>query len=121
MPALTSYDRPAAIGSVTIANAASLSDAMDLQGARLVGIRMPATWTAAGLTFQVSEDGTNFVDLYNSAGEVAYTTAAGSRGLSFLAEDFLGWRYVKVRSGTAASPVNQGGARTLILIGASLA
>jgi hypothetical protein len=119
MAALTSFEYPYAIGSVTIANGASLSDLLDLQGSALAGVQFPAAWTAAGVAFEVSADGTTFQPLYNSAGEVAYSTsaAAASRSLSVNGEDFLGWRYVKVRSGTSGSPVNQGAARVLVLTG----
>ena len=116
----TVYDYPAAVGTVTILSGASLSDAQDLQGCRLTGIRMPASWTAASLTFQVSEDGTNFVNLYNLNGEVTYSTGA-SYGVSFNAEDFLSWRYIKVRSGTSGAAVTQGADRTLVLVGSALA
>ena len=119
--AVTSYTYPTAIGTATIANAASLSDAVDLQGCRLTGLRFPAAWTAASVTFQVSEDDVTYGDLYNDSGEVTYSTAAASRCISLLAEDFLSWRYVKVRSGTSGAAVNQGADRTLVLVGSALA
>lgn len=116
----TAYDYPVAVGTVTILSGASLSDAQDLQGCRLTGLRMPALWTAASLTFQVSEDGTNYLNLYNLNGEVTYPTGA-SYGVSFNAEDFLSWRYVKVRSGTSGGAVAQGADRVLTLVGSALA
>lgn len=116
----TVYEYPSALGTVTIPNAGSLSEGQDLQGARLTGIRMPAAWTAASLTFQVSVDGVNYVNLYNLNGEVTYATGA-SYGISLNAEDFLSWRYVKVRSGTAGGAVAQGADRVLTLVGSALA
>lgn len=102
--------------SVTIANGASLSGVADLTGFMLAGIQMPAAWTAASLTFQVSIDGTTYTDMYATDGtEVTVTGAAASRFLAFVPSDFAGARYLKVRSGTTGSPVNQGAARTLIL------
>ena len=43
--------------TATIGTGASLSQQIDLGAMTLVGIVMPASWTAAGLTFQVSADG----------------------------------------------------------------
>jgi hypothetical protein len=119
MAALTSYQHPLAIGPVTILSGASLSDSIDLQGARPVSLRLPAAWTAASITFQASEDGITFGDLYNALGEVTYPAAA-SRFISLTPQDFLGCRAIKVRSGTAGTPVNQGADRTIVVTGASI-
>lgn len=57
--------------TVTIANGQSLSSAVDLRqhlDEVPVALRMPSAWDAADLTFQGSEDGTNFANLYLSAG-----------------------------------------------------
>ena len=105
--------------TATIANGESLSGAVDLteQGKRLLGIQMPAAWTEAGLTFQASAGGSTYVDLYMGAAELAIPTVVAS---SFVilpsANDFLGLRYLKIRSGTTGTPVNQGAARTLQLV-----
>jgi len=101
--------------TVTIANGASLSDAVDLGGRKLVAIDMPASWTAASLTFQASVDGTTFDDLYDGATERSLTVAA-SRYLAFNIADWVSVRFLKVRSGTAASAVNQGGDRVITLV-----
>ena len=106
-----------ASGTVAIASGASLSDAEDMVGRRLVGIIMPATWTSADITFQASIDGTNFYDLYDQDGnEVTVTspTASGFIGI-YTAFTFVP-THVKVRSGTTGTPVNQGGDRTVTLI-----
>ena len=120
MTALTSSESPMAIGVWTIANAASLSDALDIQGARLTGIRMPADWTAASLTFEVSENGTDFGPLYNSLGEVVYTVAAAGRCIAIDPMDFVAWRFVKTRSGTLGAAVTQGADRSLVMVGTSM-
>lgn len=103
--------------TVTIANGASLSDAVDLKNGRLAGIIIPASWTTANLTFQVSPDGSNWVDRYDHQG-AEYTVVVGgaSRSISVPLVDFIGVRHLKVRSGTTGSAVNQGGARSLTLI-----
>ena len=101
---------------VTIPNGGSLSPAADLRGYVPYGIQMPSAWTAAGLSFQVSDDGTNFADLYDDTAE--YTLATGaSRAIGFPGGNvFTGWKYIKVRSGTSGTPVNQGADRAVKII-----
>lgn len=104
----------------TIAAAGSLSGAVDLKGRMLAGIVMPAAWTAASLTFQVSLDNTTFVNLYADQGlsgtSTEYTIAtAASYGHSLGGVDWLAWRYVKVRSGTAGTPAAQAAERLVTL------
>ena len=101
--------------TVTIANGASLSGAVDLGGRKLVAIIMPGTWTAAGLTFQGSVDGTNFFNVYDGATERQLTVAANYYSALNIA-DWVGFRWVKVRSGTAGSAVNQAAERVLTLV-----
>jgi hypothetical protein len=100
--------------SVTIANGTSLSGALDTGNvtstSTIAGFVMPASWTAANLTFQVSSDDSTYQNLHDDAGAEITVTAAAARNIS-LREDLLrvlaSWRWVKVRSGTASSPVNQ--------------
>lgn len=100
-----------------IANGASLSGAIDtgnVGSSKLIGIEMPAAWTAAALTFQVSTDGTNYFNLHTDAAE-ATATAAAAIVIALradLASVLSQFRYFKVRSGTAGVAVNQGAART---------
>ncbi len=100
----------------TIANAASLSAAVDLSGAGVLRILMPASWTAANVTFQVSQDNSTFYDLYDRSGNEVVVTAAASRAIIMVPSDFAGFRYLKIRSGTSGTPVAQGGSRTVTLI-----
>jgi len=102
--------------NVTITNGTSLSPQVDLGNKVLVGIAMPAAWTAADLTFQVSVDGgTTWLNLQNASAEVDYKAAASQ----FVGVDptFLrGFPSIKVRSGTATTPVAQGADRVLTLV-----
>lgn len=121
VPSLSDFPPIASSTTVTIANGAALSGAADLLGNSLVGVQMPSTWTAASLSFDVSIDGSTYTALYivNSsmaATEYAITSPAASYGISLDPAIFAGWRFVKVRSGTSGSPVNQGGARTMTLV-----
>jgi hypothetical protein len=111
---------------VTIANGAAISGAIQVADSNVVGLLLPAAWTAAGIAFHVSYDGTTYVQLM-----VEDKMAAPPYGLDeyeILAADvpiaesvyipldpaiFLGVLYLKVRSQTAGTPVNQGAARTL--------
>lgn len=101
--------------TVTIENGGSLSGAVDLGGRKLVAIVMPDTWTAAALTFQASPDGTNFFNVYDGPTERNLTVAASYYSALNIA-DWVGIRWLKIRSGTAASAVNQAGDRTLTLV-----
>lgn len=99
--------------SATIASGASLSHAVDLGDGKFNGISIPAGWAeaATAITFQVSADGTTWQNLYDDEGHETSATVAASRniGLSSIALDLAPWRWIKIRSGTAASAVNQAG------------
>lgn len=118
--AAVSYVASAAPGSTaaTILNGASLSGAVDLDEKRAHRIVMPAAWTAAGITFQVSYDGAAFNDLYTADGEytLSSTVVGASRSIVLDQSIFYGVRHLKVRSGTSAAPVNQGADRALVLV-----
>lgn len=99
---------------VTIASGSSLTDVINLGGNILAGVHMPASWTAANLTLQACDtaDGT-FLDIYDEDGIELTLTAAASRAISVDSRNTLPWRFIKIRSGTAASAVNQTADRTL--------
>lgn len=103
----------------TIASGASLSGAIALGNAGLLYLEMPAAWTAADLSFQVSSDGTNFFDYFYPSGggggtEVEYVIGvSASRAYTLTLLDFAGVKFVKLRSGTTGTPVNQGAARSI--------
>lgn len=107
--------------TATIADGASLSDAVDLgAGLSLVGIVVPSTWTAAPISFAASLTlvGT-YYPLYTAAGaEVVTGSIAGGTAVWIALDpaDFAGIRYLKLRSGTVAAPVTQSGGDTLVLV-----
>jgi hypothetical protein len=104
--------------TATIATGGSVSAAVDLMGGRLVGLQIGGTaWNTASITFQASVDGTTYNDLYDDSGNEVTVTAAASRFITFdSSENFRTVRYVKVRSGTTGTPVNQTAARTITLV-----
>lgn len=101
----------------TIANGASLSDARQLNAVMAEAITMPAAWTAGGLSFAASatEAGT-FLPLFDALGvEITLTVLANQRIVLPMGL-IRSHNWLRLRSGTAAVPVNQAGARSLILL-----
>lgn len=103
--------------TATIAISSSLSSAVELTDGPLVRLVIPSAWTTANITFQTSYDGTNYADLYDKAGtEYTVTVGGASREIAVPIADWIGIRYIKVRSGTTGSAVNQAAARTIQLV-----
>lgn len=102
--------------NVVIKDQTSLSNPVDLRENRLVGFIMPAAWTAANLTFvgAVDEDDT-YHPIYDAAGNELVVTAAASRVIVDIPELAV-CRFLKVRSGTSGTPVNQQADRTIKLL-----
>ncbi len=102
---------------VVIANGAAISAAFPIpEGHELVGVIMPAAWTAAGLGLSVRTDINDaaFYPVGDAAGEITFVAAATffirfDEAKRLLVPAIEG----KFRSGTVAAAVNQGAARTL--------
>lgn len=123
-----SLNFPYSSPQVTIANGAALSSATQIGSGVLVGIIMPAAWTAAAITFQASIDGVNFYPMYDANGVIiqvgatadpiagAYIAIGSEINAKF--DHFRGALYLKLQSSTAGSltAVNQGAARVLTLV-----
>jgi hypothetical protein len=103
--------------TATIAISQSLSAAVDCGLARHPSqIDIPSGWTEAEITFQVSKDGSTFLNLMNEDGEyIVPETSIGAGGVAIGLDQKLmrGNRFFKVRSGTSGSVVVQTAARTL--------
>lgn len=99
--------------TAVIANGQSQSNALDVFEQAVTGIKMGDAWTAASLTLLAAEKESGpFYPVYDAAGtEVSITTAASR----YVALDPAGlrFRYLKLRSGTAAAAVNQGAERRI--------
>ncbi|MBI5942873.1 MAG: hypothetical protein HY864_00775 [Chloroflexi bacterium] len=103
--------------TVTIANGASLSaELLDIDGASIVGLIMPAAWTAANLTLQMSHDDSTYNNVYDEMGTEKTIVASASRYILLNPADFLGANSLKLRSGTSGTPVNQGADRSIIVV-----
>jgi hypothetical protein len=112
---------------VLIANGTALSAAIPLGPKELQGISMPAAWTAATLTYQVSIDGTTFETMTDSTGTAiqhGLTAPGGAGNLAglYLALDPTLWRgisLIKIQSSqitAGTGTIAQGADRTLNLV-----
>ena len=104
---------------VTILTGAALSSvSADMRNEQLVGIIMPAAWDAAALTFQGSVDGITWGNVFTATGELSFPSADVAAGnlLAFDIHMTPAIRFVKVRSGVAATPVNQTADRIITLL-----
>lgn len=122
---LFSFQASAAyVASGIIANGTALSAAIDLtpytqSGApTAVAIIMPAAWTTASITLQGSTDGcTTFHNIFVQGGtEYTVTSPDATEYIILSPADLVGLNCLKIRSGTAGSPVNQGAARTMGIV-----
>ena len=104
-----------------IAAGQSLSAEVDIGNKVLVGLALPANWSAAagGISLQASIDGgTTWNEVTTVAGTpyAIVFTAAGAASLAIDPTTLRGISSLKIRSGTKASPVNQANTVTLTLI-----
>ncbi len=97
--------QPIRVTLATIAASASLSGPVYVGHGMIVGIQMPAAWDAADLTFQASADGVTYNDVYDFQGNEVDVKTAASRYVT-LDEPKIG-PWIKIRSGTTGSHVNQ--------------
>jgi hypothetical protein len=115
-------DKTVAVGAqalsvnVPIGAGANLSDVIDLGTARLIGLWIPAGWTSANLSFQASPDGVTFGEMTDDTGAAISVVAAASTFIIFSKpSQWLGVRYLKVRSGSSGAPVAQVSSEAIVL------
>lgn len=116
-----------AVLTTTISAAANKSATIDLtqlldRDSKIFALAFVGTdWTSASVTFQVSEDGSTWYNLYSEGSE--YTIAVGSnaavdgsaKACTVDPIVFSSWNYIRLRSGTSATPVAQTNAQTIKL------
>ena len=97
----------------TIAAGDSLSDGLDCTSGRIVRLTMPADWTPANVSFQISSDGVFYNDVINTSGqEIMMPVVAGSAVLvASLGDNLDGVAFLKIRSGSRSHPVIQAAQR----------
>lgn len=102
-----------------IPNGQALSNAVELGGCVVGAILIPnsAGWTSAPLSFNVSLDGgLTYGDLIVDGTEYSLAVPTGRNNAGVVPVDprwFFSVTHVRVRSGTAATPVNQGDNRQI--------
>lgn len=107
--------------TATILNGASQSNTIQVaESVRIVGLVMPAAWTAAAITLLGSLDGQNFLPVHDAAGtEVTYVVDA-NRIVDLTNQRRNSLRFFRLRSGTTALPVVQLGDRAITVLEESL-
>lgn len=101
---------------VTILTGASVSDSIDLGTELVNAFSMPAAWTAASISLEVSNDNTNWIGTvfdYTNIQAGLYTAPVAGAAYAIDVVTFAAFRYVRFRSGTMAVPVNQAADRTI--------
>lgn len=106
--------------NVSLSTAATgLSSMVDLEGYSFFAINMTTAWDTANITLQAcpTGDGT-FQDVYDDNGTEVTITAAASRIITVNTNlyNLAPLRFIKLRSGTTATPVAQSTSRTLTLV-----
>lgn len=112
---------PGVVGPFVIANgdATGLSTAVEIGATSLEGLFIPAAFTGTVLTFQAALTlGGTYQNLYDDSGtEVSVAVAAGRAvSIDFAALKLAQWRFLKIRSGTAAAPTTEGGERSIHVV-----
>jgi hypothetical protein len=108
------------VDTFTFAAGASLSSSVNMAGRSVVRMRLGATWTAANVTVSVSSDNVTFFDLYDDTGLV-YTVIMGANRSVYIAPGpLLRLPYLRLRSGTPTTPVNQVAATSILVSSAPL-
>jgi hypothetical protein len=123
---------------VSIAAGAAISGEIDLGQMIALAVVMPSAWTAATLALQVSPYGSAgqalwdpgnaeypslYQPLYNDGGSEITITVAANRVVTLatagLQNAVIPLRWIKLVSGSSASPVTQAAARQLYLVAKS--
>lgn len=118
--AAATIDSKINIKTVTIAaGATGLSAVVDLEGFDSIAVETDAAFVTAVLTFQAApyRDGT-FKNVYDNTGTEVVTASITASTIHSLDTIFLAlrpFRFIKIRSGTAASAVDQTSGTTLTL------
>ena len=102
----------------SIAAGQALSGPVASVGYGVCLLLLPVAWTDAALTLQGSLDEGEpaaWADLYDHLGNEVVLTVAADRALTLPPTLLLGWRWLRLRSGLAAAPVNQTAERLLTL------
>lgn len=103
------------INGPIIAAGASLSNGVDCSGGDVVRLTLPAAWTPANLSFQVSTDGVLYNDLFDIEGNEIVLQVITGAAMPISKEWSRFWNFIKFRSGTRGYPVAQEAQRDFAL------
>lgn len=106
--------KPVTSQTVTIPAGESVSTVVDLTSGNLVLLMAPREWTPANVSFLVSIDGVEFVDLRDADGGELARALQANAAATVSPERTLGVSYLRIRSGTRERPVAQQAARILV-------
>ena len=107
---------------VTFASGTSLTGAVDIGTGFLLGMIITQAWaTPANMSFMAAkESGGTFFNLFNDSNSEVLVSVSGSRAISFtgasVSDCLAPYRYLKLRAGTSAVPVNVINAVTIDLV-----
>jgi hypothetical protein len=105
--------------TVTVLAAASVSEGVPTAGRALVGVSMPAAWTAANLGFSVSLDGINWQVATDNGGNLEKAVVSGGKAIAFPSADALKFPFLRILSTNTngdGSAVVQAADRVLTLL-----
>jgi len=85
----------------------SLSNGINCSAGTIVRITTPPAWDLANLSFQVSNDGITYNDLWLPQGGEVIIPCGPSRALNIDPTRWPSAVYLKVRSGSSAEPIVQ--------------
>jgi len=85
----------------------SISNVIDLGTDYIVGLIMPENWIDAVISVQVSPDGDNFYELHEPNGDPVEVKVVPGTIVNLDPHRLLLARYLRIRSGTKDSPVDQ--------------
>lgn len=94
--------------TVTIASGETDSTAIDAWGYSALGIRIPANWDTANISFLESRDGVTYHAITDYQGDVITINATSGKYIPLVANYFGGSRFLKV-----VSSIEQTATRTL--------
>jgi len=108
MSVFNSFALADTIGAGTALGAGVLANNLEI-----IGLYMPAGWDAAAITLSMSQDGTTWSNVYDTSGNELTIQAAAGRYIPIGPAILPGAGFIRVRSGTSGTPVNQTAARTV--------
>lgn len=92
------------------------SSYLNLRAGTLTGLEMPAGIDGDTISFQVSNDGQTFKDLYDESGNEVFVNVGTDRIIKLNPADFLCAKFVRICSGTSMNLTNQTAERVIGLI-----